>query len=1035
MMNTKDLVGFAGVEALVPGAESTFSDLSDIDSEERQTIDEIAGQKETIRSRAPAHRNPTLIIGLGGTGLKTLDALKAKLAASSPKRRIPPGFAFLGFDCDQNEIAGLRALHAETEVYEITLKNPQAYYRANKSADFLDFVTQTSFPDNALYGAGQYRQVSRMCLMANFSTIRKAIADAVTPILPTARPGVLLHLDVFIVTSICGGAGSGMFIDIAALLKEHAEQNNQEVTIFGSLVTGDVYQKFSDIPERAHQRMLANTYACIKDLQYLQNEASEHNRNDCAPLILRYPNNHIIELSSRPYTLVMLNQGSNRFGIPTLISQGQLVHFLSNSLYLMAMTPLLEEHKSRWVNPNSGFAETRVVIAEGVPKSFSSVGYGKFAFPERELINYLNGMYGEVVLKCFLDFFDKDKMPAELVKDPSVISVQDYLSRLAQQEVDSGFEHEDLLRLFNESIRGFSFSQDSIRPAFLEVVNNEDWEKIWNSFEGVEQSLLKKVEELRTDVENAGKQAVRQFIDFLKELPEILVDRSVGSRHMLDFLNMISNDLEAEEHLTELAIEANEAGKTQNRREWNDQRKEIQAVLRDKPLFTFRGRARVKDKVDAYCKEFSEYLNNQLQELLLAEIRNTFRLFNAEINDSSQVTTRIISKFDAALQYYTNFRVNYQAELKSIAGRKGAYAKHAEFSILSLEQLFSFKDQVLKKKPPRRTMLELFGRRSGTTSGDQRAFWDYRNPRITALTIVTEIQKILKPLFTPYRMSLKMLANQLNLDDQDVLNEVKAAQNACSAQWLLLDTKKGMVEPVIERTIAYPENYMPGGRAEDAPPSTSDRVIEMLAIEYAMPAQLLAQISNWKKIYDAEDQLNNKDGGLHNILQSAEWDDVDRFPGKEETLRLFALGLAFGYVYNMTELEKSNIKLKYKTDYRNFIFARGNNYYLMPYYSIEAKRSEMKKKIHSLGNGRETAFETFRQTPEFSNVVKEWIDSRIQGKDVEEVISLLNEYIDGPLDDLATSDQVSLARQAKKEQQVLKTYIKGVQRNKTFSLE
>jgi hypothetical protein len=995
--------------------------LGDLSGVEKRDQQQQIIYKKVDRKKAEAHYNPTLLIGLGGTGLKALDQLKGMMKDNSPNNEVRSGVSFLGFDCNRDDVMQCKYLQANVEAFAVTLADPKKFKENNER--ICEWVTQKIFPTNAEFGAGQYRQVSRMCTMHHYEMIEQELQNAIIPILPEAPQGAAVKLDIYIVTSLCGGAGSGMFLDLAVLLRDLEMDLAIEPTVFGVFVTGDVYQKYRNIPIHEHPRLLANTYACIKELQYLQDLNSEHNKSNGEPVIFKFPNRDV-RLNHPPFDLVLLIQSSNRYGKPTIISKDQLNNYLSNVLYLMTSTPLSRDHKAKWVNPAHGFNKIWEWV-DNAPRSFSSLGYMKFMYPEKDFINYLNGYYGELLLKYFLDSFTLEISQEEKF-DPRKVSIKDHIETYVEKKVDENFEMEDLLAKFSETINYFRFNKDDIYNASVETSEQEDWETIPETLENFENDLLKSLEDRKRDIENGIKDIVYDFELFMNSLPVIMLESEIGVRHMLQFLNVLVEEFDEEESLCIQELENLEIHKQQNQSEWSAQKEEIIALIKDKPFLL--KRKKLNARLEVYATELSEYLNNRLKEELLEGILECYHEMDRIINQRSRIAQKIVGKFDSALRMYQDHKRRYQIRLNSIAGEKKAYAYHMEFSVLKLDKLEKLSEKMLEKYPPRKTMMQLFGRLEDEEESYQ--FWSYRDPRISAKEIIQYIQNDINSFFDPYRMSLSQVSDSMNVSKNDVYSELQKLISSAKAQWTVADYKAS-IRPVEDVTKAFPKDYNLE-KSKDNAESTSDRMIEVLKIEYAMPAQLLKSIYSWKRNYDNIGKDPKQSESLHIIPDADSWPEVDTFPSKEDMMKLFALGLAYGHVYEPTQEEREKLDEKYgHKGYRGFIFRSGTWFILMPFFSLPPHTYDMKDSIIKLGQNRMSAYREFAKHPEYAEIVTQWIEDRIINHyDINVIKNKLKDYMDDVLDK-EKSDKGGA--QVNKEIKHITEYIETANKYKTLT--
>ena len=193
---------------------------------------------------------PTLLIGLGGTGKQILTRLRKRVYDKYGE----PSFPFLrtvAFDSNVQESDGVptgeeKADYADVlmqtgkgelygveiggEGYDLARADFKKKARTLTSwlhPSFFELVDKTSVTQ----GSGAYRQAGRLAFHSHFGNIFKVIDSELRKIRAYTmdagrhnadRPFDVdqTHLDVTIVTSIAGGTGAGMFLDMAYLVKD-----------------------------------------------------------------------------------------------------------------------------------------------------------------------------------------------------------------------------------------------------------------------------------------------------------------------------------------------------------------------------------------------------------------------------------------------------------------------------------------------------------------------------------------------------------------------------------------------------------------------------------------------------------------------------------------------------------------------------------------------------------------------------------------------------------------------------------------------
>ena len=232
---------------------------------------------------------PTLVVGIGGTGIRTLRFLKKQLQAS-PEHQIQ----ILGIDCDaaeQDKYPDLPLLDIGTELVYLDAKIAHAtIIQAERSKDpyLLGYLPDTHGARTNIHtevqssmsrqrGAGQRRRVGRVITEANADggagliNIIRAKHDALRGL--TARIefegkgyNFLPHAQVYVVSSLAGGTGAGSLLSMLALLRTIFNGPHDRLTVVGVLPG----LKLDDMLTNRHQEApstRANAVALLRELQ------------------------------------------------------------------------------------------------------------------------------------------------------------------------------------------------------------------------------------------------------------------------------------------------------------------------------------------------------------------------------------------------------------------------------------------------------------------------------------------------------------------------------------------------------------------------------------------------------------------------------------------------------------------------------------------------------------------------------------------------------------------------------------------------
>ena len=219
---------------------------------------------------------PFLIIGVGGSGGKTLRGLKyqleLKLQQAGWNGPLPTAWQFLHFDTPTvqdgvdfpapflpaQEYKGLVSSGAD---YETLYKTVEGTHATNRR---VHEDVQRQLPDprrvrvDVTKGAGQYRAVGRTAALSATRDIAAAARTAISRlgdasalaqlqslgrILRASDEGVDAAPTIIVVSSIAGGSGAGLFLDVIEVVKSTAKQYPWSDEIFSILYAPDVFDQ------------------------------------------------------------------------------------------------------------------------------------------------------------------------------------------------------------------------------------------------------------------------------------------------------------------------------------------------------------------------------------------------------------------------------------------------------------------------------------------------------------------------------------------------------------------------------------------------------------------------------------------------------------------------------------------------------------------------------------------------------------------------------------------------------------------------
>lgn len=234
----------------------------------------------------------TLYVGLGGTGVSAL--LKIKKCFIDSYGEIPPMIGFIAIDTDgaamSKSVTGNQGQLIKLDSSELlacTVKGALSVYHANpKSYDWVPSKNVDKLSSIQGGGAGAVRSNGRFIAYYNNQKIKNYIQAAVTKIhrlLPIdslyevdTNKGIERPTDVNVFASVAGGTGSGMLIDVLAIVREALNEKSLVYKLYPWIVLPDIFRTMNSGPSMSN--VLYNSYGALTTLDYIMH----HNPSDPA---------------------------------------------------------------------------------------------------------------------------------------------------------------------------------------------------------------------------------------------------------------------------------------------------------------------------------------------------------------------------------------------------------------------------------------------------------------------------------------------------------------------------------------------------------------------------------------------------------------------------------------------------------------------------------------------------------------------------------------------------------------------------------
>ena len=393
---------------------------------------------------------PTLLIGLGGTGQKVLVQLKARFIRNYGS--VPRPVEFLAFDTDQGveetAVMGERVrLTPGTELHNIgnveTAEIVQHLSRYPAMAAWMS-EDKEKFPIRAVtMGAQQVRPLGRLAFFWHVGEIYNTLLSAVSRLTHLELEAEKRGINVFIVTSVCGGTGSGIFLDMAYLVRHVVNQSNirgSSCYINGILALPSVF------PTVDPQGIESNAFAALAELDYLMDKPS---------WAVDYGNPRVTGINfqaQRPFNICYLIDSRNENG-QGLQGLEEIAPMIAEAVYLQVSSQVGDANASAFDNVSIlGQSTVNVANDDLRPMAYSSLGTAAINFPAEKIIDYSAHKLGQEMITNDL------LRPAG--DDAAVTKVLDEF--IQNHQVDTDTMLENLARDADNKVRGVSISSSQL---------------------------------------------------------------------------------------------------------------------------------------------------------------------------------------------------------------------------------------------------------------------------------------------------------------------------------------------------------------------------------------------------------------------------------------------------------------------------------------------------------------------------------------------------------------------------------------------
>ncbi|MCX7972188.1 MAG: tubulin-like doman-containing protein [bacterium] len=436
---------------------------------------------------------PTIVIGLGGTGLRTVVNLKRRVGS------IDKGLLkFLCIDSDKNEVL-IKELEPD-EYLNVGVPGVSAII-SNLKSEAAEYI-RPWFPSNLSFkvvagdeGAKQFRPMGRLYLFKNIDKVFKAI-DMVTKQLRARFAEVSISsktINVYLISSTCGGTGSGMLLDMAYIVRKVIEEENAvPALIKGILFLPTAFHPYPISDEAEKKHIFANGYATLKEIDYYMNP------NKDTEYYVQFSQTRVIRSKKQPFDVCYIVDDENEeFPIGSL---EDTINAVSESLVILLTSGVGTTIKSAEDNLFTVLSQTQKMQPySGKNYLYSSFGTSSVVYPYESVKKYVAGK----LVKYMQDTLSN--------KEVKLNHVFDIMRTLKIDEINS----DDLINTFY-SFK--PFSSNEVSEKIYQVTNNNLAVIVKEKIVSEQLSTLQAIrEKLEKSIDELVKQKFEEFKNLVQE--------------------------------------------------------------------------------------------------------------------------------------------------------------------------------------------------------------------------------------------------------------------------------------------------------------------------------------------------------------------------------------------------------------------------------------------------------------------------------------------------------------------------------------
>lgn len=892
---------------------------------------------------------PIIYIGIGGFGCNVVRKLKADIDALIPEQAIKDGFAFIGLDTHPRE---RNDVLTESEYVALSIGvQPNNVAKDPSFSNYLGWFREIAGNWNAkpIYAANKVRAVGRFAFL--FPPSLSAFYENMRAALRRVRDfrenfGIRAFPKVYVVSSLAGGTGSGMLIDLFIIVKSFlSSELGENFLLQAMLATPEALE--GEVNATDYPDFYANTYASLKEMFHFirgGEEFASYGIPGAGLDRLRVNSQHM------PHNIFLVTD-SNTDGkiiVKTLPDLGAMV---KSYLLFEVQTPL----ETREGRPKVQDGENPSYDDTGrgdMPRVFSSIGVVRFGLPYEQI----EELFSSSIMRRAI----ADELSGSYdIHDADIWIVSNCLAEVGSDQLQ-------------ESIRKDKDGHVIRIPLDVEGdLSDKERTELGKICAALKGEKSRSIDETKKPVIENNAIAIREKAQAALQgtFEEILKGRSLGSA--MAFIRTIEDVLK--KHNAELLQELDDNRKKLQKAD----QKVNQAVsnVMEGAGSGFWGRkGRIKAAINSFGGDLEAYLNQQVVVWSEEEGIKLYKNLLSYCDDLINRWKGTEDMFRSRLGFVDNRLGDLIIEINGMSeiNKRGDGNRFSLVDFSSVKELYD----------------EFFGEEAETAiASHTRKAW--RESGILLDTVSKDSEWISKALdgITDETKNRLQGLNIMRIIERFYpegrkRDELMTAVMALGAPLYPLDQSKLENQYKVDRVIAVNPTvrtafhdlfgrYMSAQEGMSLAYFSTPHEVIVYTIAHGYTGHSLTRINTYKSHYDRLQGKYEKflDEGkshrpIHAWAGTAEWEDLLPLPpGEEESHKLFAVGRAFNYLFPPEEGKTDDKKNQ------SFIYNKGNNYYLI---------LDTGGKPEKIGNSLDTAVAGFEDNPDWQKRIKEQVESKIE---------------------------------------------------------